>query len=103
MGAAMGIKAPVEEGAGAAGPEHIDYKSDSQFGQHMTRPTEAVSDFARNKTMKQQREFLPIFHVRQHLLQIVRENQSACLCLSIFLCLPLHVLLHSHSHTPQSW
>ncbi|KAM7274785.1 hypothetical protein ACFE04_016651 [Oxalis oulophora] len=36
---------------------------------------EAVSDFARTKTIREQRQYLPIFSVRDELLQIVRENQ----------------------------
>ena len=34
----------------------------------MSEKTEAVSDFARNKSIKQQRNFLPIFSVRQEVL-----------------------------------
>jgi hypothetical protein len=33
-----------------------------------------VSDFAKQKSIRQQREFLPIFSVRDELLNVVREN-----------------------------
>ena len=33
-----------------------------------------VSDFAKRKSIRQQREFLPIFSVRDELLNVVREN-----------------------------
>jgi pre-mRNA-splicing factor ATP-dependent RNA helicase DHX38/PRP16 len=36
--------------------------------------SEAVSDFACKKTITEQRQYLPIFAVRQELLKIVREN-----------------------------
>ena len=35
---------------------------------------EAQSDFARTKSLKQQREFLPIYSVRKELLEVVQEN-----------------------------
>lgn len=33
------------------------------------------SEFARSRTLRQQREYLPIFAVREQLLQIIRDNQ----------------------------
>lgn len=41
----------------------------------MAKKTDAVSEFARTKTMKQQREFLPIYGVREELLNVIRDNQ----------------------------
>jgi pre-mRNA-splicing factor ATP-dependent RNA helicase DHX38/PRP16 len=35
---------------------------------------EAVSDFAIEKTIKQQREYLPVFAVRQQMMSVIREN-----------------------------
>ena len=52
----------------------VDYKSGHTFADHMTEKTEAVSDFAMKKTLQQQRQFLPVFAVRQELLNIIREN-----------------------------
>jgi pre-mRNA-splicing factor ATP-dependent RNA helicase DHX38/PRP16 len=43
-----------------------DYRADSQYAKNMTG-FEAVSDFARSKTVKEQREYLPIFSVREAL------------------------------------
>jgi pre-mRNA-splicing factor ATP-dependent RNA helicase DHX38/PRP16 len=54
--------------------EDGDYKADSQFASHMQLKNEAVSDFALTKTIKQQREFLPVFTVREELLNVIREN-----------------------------
>ena len=53
----------------------IDYKSDSQFGKNLLKKSEAVSDFARTKTMKEQREYLPIYSVKDELLTIIRDNR----------------------------
>lgn len=36
---------------------------------------QAASDFARNKTMAEQRRFLPVYGCREELLQVIRENQ----------------------------
>ena len=41
------------------------YKSDQQFADHIKDESQAVSTFAKNKTLKQQREFLPIYASRQ--------------------------------------
>ncbi|KAG5114825.1 hypothetical protein AAZX31_13G323800 [Glycine max] len=52
----------------------IDFKEEAKFSQHMKKG-EAVSDFAKSKTLAEQRQYLPIFSVREELLQVVRENQ----------------------------
>nr|XP_007152851.1 hypothetical protein PHAVU_004G165300g [Phaseolus vulgaris]ESW24845.1 hypothetical protein PHAVU_004G165300g [Phaseolus vulgaris] len=52
----------------------IDYKEEAKFSQHLKKG-EAVSDFAKSKTIAEQRQYLPIFSVREELLQVVRENQ----------------------------
>lgn len=46
----------------------------SQFKSHLQK-NEAVSEFAKNKTMAQQRQFLPVYNVRDEMLQVIRENQ----------------------------
>ncbi|KAM3205935.1 pre-mRNA-splicing factor ATP-dependent RNA helicase DEAH7 [Capsicum annuum] len=52
----------------------VDFKGEARFSQHLKKG-EAVSDFALSKTLSQQRQYLPIFSVRDDLLQVVRENQ----------------------------
>ncbi|KZV44090.1 hypothetical protein F511_10761 [Dorcoceras hygrometricum] len=52
----------------------VDFKEDAKFAQHLKKG-EAVSDFAKSKTISQQRQYLPIFSVREELLQVIRENQ----------------------------
>ncbi|KAJ6790770.1 pre-mRNA-splicing factor ATP-dependent RNA helicase DEAH7 [Iris pallida] len=53
----------------------VDFKEEAKFAQHMKVKGEAVSDFAKSKSLSQQRQYLPIFSVREELLQVVRENQ----------------------------
>ncbi|KAI4304917.1 hypothetical protein MLD38_040374 [Melastoma candidum] len=52
----------------------VDFKEEAKFAQHLKKD-EAVSDFAKSKTIAQQRQYLPIFSVRDELLQVIRENQ----------------------------
>ncbi|KAL6186353.1 hypothetical protein ACLB2K_042473 [Fragaria x ananassa] len=52
----------------------IDFKEDAKFAQHM-KNGQAVSDFAMSKTLAQQRQYLPIYSVRDELFQVIRENQ----------------------------
>lgn len=52
-------------------------QSDKQvkFSEHLKAKSDAVSNFARTKTLKEQREYLPVFAVRESLLQVIRDNQ----------------------------
>jgi pre-mRNA-splicing factor ATP-dependent RNA helicase DHX38/PRP16 len=52
----------------------VDFKEDAKFQQHLKKG-EAVSEFGKSNTLAQQRQYLPIFSVRDELLQVVRENQ----------------------------
>lgn len=92
MGDAMGIAKPEEEGQVSAGglvggkeeenenegddDDNVDYKDGSSFAKHMKgKVNEAQSQFAKTKSMAEQREYLPVYAVREELLNIVRENQ----------------------------
>lgn len=57
-----------------------DYKSGSQFQTHIEEKSQASSHFARSRTFKQQREYLPIFAVRHELMQIIKDNQVCYFC-----------------------
>nr|GEW11338.1 pre-mRNA-splicing factor ATP-dependent RNA helicase DEAH7 [Tanacetum cinerariifolium] len=52
----------------------VDFKGDATFARHMKKG-EAVSDFAKSKSISEQRQYLPVFSVRNEFLQVVRENQ----------------------------
>ncbi|RIB12308.1 P-loop containing nucleoside triphosphate hydrolase protein [Gigaspora rosea] len=77
LGNIMGVKSSDEDSAApptdSAGEMEIP-KGDSQFASHL-KASEAVSSFARSKTLREQREFLPAFAVREELLRIIRDNQ----------------------------
>ncbi|KAF8624805.1 hypothetical protein AX15_005694 [Amanita polypyramis BW_CC] len=51
-----------------------DYKGDSKFASHL-KASAGVSSFAKNRTLKEQREYLPAFACRGELLKVIRENQ----------------------------
>jgi pre-mRNA-splicing factor ATP-dependent RNA helicase DHX38/PRP16 len=52
-----------------------DYKGDSKFASHL-KLSAGVSAFAKNRTLKEQREFLPAFACREDLMRIIRDNQG---------------------------
>jgi pre-mRNA-splicing factor ATP-dependent RNA helicase DHX38/PRP16 len=54
--------------------DNIDYKNESTFSNHMKK-SEAQSEFAKSKSIKEQREYLPVFTVREKLINLVSENQ----------------------------
>ena len=97
MGNALGIKAP-EEPEEDDGDENYDAKAGSQFKvtyffstneisevlqsskslffqEHMkAEEPQGATHFSRTKTIKQQREFLPIYAARAELTKLIREN-----------------------------
>lgn len=52
-----------------------DYKGDSKFASHL-KLSAGVSAFAKNRTLKEQREYLPAFACREDLMKIIRDNQG---------------------------
>ncbi|KTG44447.1 hypothetical protein cypCar_00010855 [Cyprinus carpio] len=77
LGDIMGIK-KTEEGASdgkAVGEDgKVDYRAEQKFADHMKEKNQASSEFAKKKTLLEQRQYLPIFAVRQQLLNIIRDN-----------------------------
>lgn len=79
MGEAVGIKKEVKKEEGSTAAEtadgEIDYKKSSGFADHVkSKKGDAVSKFAKEKSIRQQREYLPVFTVREQLLSVIREN-----------------------------
>jgi pre-mRNA-splicing factor ATP-dependent RNA helicase DHX38/PRP16 len=82
MGNILGMKKEVQPGeaeeaaaAGQVGEDgEVDFKEGAQFAKHMSGKSAAVSEFAKTKTITQQREFLPVYAVREDLMHIIREN-----------------------------
>ncbi len=52
-----------------------NYKADSQFSTHMKK-SEGASNFSRTRTLKEQREYLPAFAVREELMNMIRDHQG---------------------------
>ncbi|GFP52319.1 hypothetical protein ACSS6W_003640 [Trichoderma asperelloides] len=46
----------------------------NKFSEHI-KNAEGASDFSKSKSLREQREFLPAFAVREELLRVIRENQ----------------------------
>ncbi|XP_024542250.1 pre-mRNA-splicing factor ATP-dependent RNA helicase DEAH7-like [Selaginella moellendorffii] len=80
LGDILGVKKSDEELATEKEEEkvgeesEVDYRENAKFAKHMKKG-EAASDFAKSKTISEQRQYLPIFSVRDELLQVIRENQ----------------------------
>ncbi|KAF9792261.1 P-loop containing nucleoside triphosphate hydrolase protein [Thelephora terrestris] len=76
LGNIMGVK--DEEGEAEAREseksDKEDYKGDSKFATHLKAST-GVSSFAKSRTLKEQREYLPAFACREELMKVIRENQ----------------------------
>lgn len=77
MGNIMGVekKADEEDSKFDEETDTTDYRKDQKFAEHMKdNDTTGKSNFSRNKTITQQRRYLPVFAVRQELLNVIREN-----------------------------
>lgn len=48
----------------------VDFKEEAKFARHMKEKGEAVSEFAKSKSISQQRQYLPIYSVREELLKV---------------------------------
>ncbi|GMT21216.1 hypothetical protein PFISCL1PPCAC_12513 [Pristionchus fissidentatus] len=75
MGSLIGVAAKNEDREAADDEGGEDFRGNHQFKDHMSGESEAVSEFAMEKSIKEQREYLPVFAVRQKLLSVIRENQ----------------------------
>lgn len=66
---------PIAEQAAKNGED--DYRGDSKFASHLKTAT-AASTFARTRTLKEQREYLPAFACREDLMKMLRDFQGLC-------------------------
>lgn len=72
LGNILGVKKEQEEDSKE---DEDSYKENQKFAEHMKDKSEASSEFAAKKSIKEQRQYLPIFAIREELLNIVRDNQ----------------------------
>ncbi|KAL9638359.1 MAG: hypothetical protein Q9164_001609 [Protoblastenia rupestris] len=73
LGNIMGVKGDDGDSAAAA-PGEEGMKSGNKFSEHLKR-SEGQSIFSKSKTLREQREYLPAFAVREELLRVIRDNQ----------------------------
>lgn len=74
----VAIKEEEDEASAEREEGSVDYKAGGSFARHMKgQKSGAVSEFAKTKSIKEQREYLPVFGVRSELLSVVQENQIA--------------------------
>ncbi|ODM99478.1 Pre-mRNA-splicing factor ATP-dependent RNA helicase PRP16, partial [Orchesella cincta] len=74
LGNILGIEKSEEKDDNVNEEGESDYKKGQQFAEHMKDAGEASSDFAKKKSITQQRQYLPVFAVRQELLNVIRDN-----------------------------
>lgn len=81
LGNIMGVKedqdgdAPSATSAGKGeAEEEYNHRSDSQFASHL-KTNKGGSAFSRDRTLREQRQYLPAFACRDDLMKIIRENQ----------------------------
>lgn len=74
LGNLIGIKEDEGDSAVAAPIEEV-YKNTNKFSQHLKKDEGGASAFSKSKTLREQREYLPAFAVREDLLRVIRDNQ----------------------------
>jgi pre-mRNA-splicing factor ATP-dependent RNA helicase DHX38/PRP16 len=73
LGNIMGVKEEDTDSA-APGPDDEAHSGGNKFAQHMSKQ-EGASTFSKTKTLREQRQYLPAFAVREDLLRVIRDNQ----------------------------
>eukprot|EP00061_Rhincodon_typus_P017148 g45715.t1 len=72
LGDIMGIKQVEEKDQDIGEDGNVDYRIDQKFADHMKDKNVASSEFAKKKSILEQRQYLPIFAIREQLLNIIR-------------------------------
>lgn len=77
LGNVMGVKNEEDTDSAIPLPKEEEDKAEPQshkFSEVMKK-NDGASDFSQSKSMREQREFLPAFAVREDLLSVIRDNQ----------------------------
>lgn len=74
LGNIMGVKEDEGDSAAAA-PGEDSKMTSNKFSDHFKKNEGGTSAFSRTKTLKEQREYLPAFAVREELMRVIRDNQ----------------------------
>jgi len=82
LGNVMGVKEEDTDSAAPGNGEPEAKRSDvasekgsSKFAEHL-KQSEGASVFSKTKTLREQREYLPAFAVREELMRVIRDNQG---------------------------
>ena len=80
LGNVMGVKGNEEDVDSAApnpngAAEEGKANQNSKFAEYVKKGETGQSDFSRSKSLREQREYLPAFAVREELLRVIRDNQ----------------------------
>ncbi|KAJ5860996.1 uncharacterized protein N7529_008306 [Penicillium soppii] len=75
LGNLMGVKEDEGDSAVAMPVEDTYKGGGNKFAKHMKKDEGGASAFSKSKTMREQREYLPAFAVREDLLRVIRDNQ----------------------------
>lgn len=75
MGTVLGVKKKTDSKEDDVADEDYDFRAGGQYGEALKKQkTKAVSEFAKTKTITQQRQSLPVYKVRDELLDLLREH-----------------------------
>jgi pre-mRNA-splicing factor ATP-dependent RNA helicase DHX38/PRP16 len=78
MGNIIGVekKAEASDPAEVVNPDEasVDYRENGRFADHLKGASDRVSHFARTRSIKEQRQYLPVYTVRQDLLRTIRDH-----------------------------
>ncbi|KAI1279187.1 P-loop containing nucleoside triphosphate hydrolase protein [Xylaria sp. FL0933] len=75
LGNLMGVKEDEGDSALPIAAEDDQAKSGNNKFSEVMKKNDGASNFSQSKTLKEQREFLPAFAVREDLLRVIRDNQ----------------------------
>ena len=71
LGNVLGVKETSEDE-----DEETGKSASNKFADHLKTKQEGSSEFSKNLSVKEQRQFLPAFAVREDLLKVIRDNQG---------------------------
>lgn len=75
LGNVLGVKEEDTDPAAPAANGQNGETKGPKFSEHFKKQDKGQSDFSRTKSLREQREYLPAFAVREDLLRVVRDNQ----------------------------
>lgn len=77
LGQLLGVEKREDDPDNATFDEdgNLDYKKSSQYATALNKKQEGSSDFSRKKTLQEQREYLPVYSIRDEMVQLINDNK----------------------------